>query len=120
MYGKQLPATGQVPPGPAVGPWDDIMCWFPAAGERQVPLKEADKVGHLKYHEPGSFGSKAIGSKTASLARPTMHMQRSTEPKRPTVRADDRARISPSRGCSGAGSSTAWHLLGTWVRGAAC
>jgi len=44
MYGNQLPASGQVPPSPAVGPWDDIMCWFPAAGERQVRLRVRVRV----------------------------------------------------------------------------
>ncbi len=72
MYGNQLPASGQVPPSPAVGPWDDIMCWFPRAGERQTPLHEGN-VGHLKYYEPGSFGNMQWqrSHPGAALARPT-------------------------------------------------
>ena len=57
MFGNQLPADGKVPngPNPPVGPWDDIMCWFPQAGERQMPLIETNQ-GYKKYNEPGSFG----------------------------------------------------------------
>ena len=40
MYGNQLPSSGVVPGPPAVGPWDDIMCWFPKAGERRVRRRD--------------------------------------------------------------------------------
>ena len=57
MYGNQLSELEQVPPSPAVGPWDDIMCWFPHAGERSFPMQEG-QFGHLKYNESGSFGAR--------------------------------------------------------------
>lgn len=55
MFGNQLPSDGQVPAAPTIGPWDDIMCWFPQAGERPMPLLEANQ-GYRKYSEAGSFG----------------------------------------------------------------
>lgn len=56
MYGNQLPVSGVVPKD-GIGPWDDIMCFFPEAQPRRVPLEQGI-FGHKKYWEPNSFGKK--------------------------------------------------------------
>lgn len=60
MHGNQLPSSGSIPGAPAVGPWDDIMCWFPQAGERSVPLYMGADTGHKKFNEPDSFGQRFL------------------------------------------------------------
>ena len=63
MYTNQLPSDGKVPEGAhLVGPWDDIMCWFPHAGERLTPLVESGAFGYMKYNETGSFGRNYLRS----------------------------------------------------------
>ena len=69
MYGNQLPSSGVVPGPPAVGPWDDIMCWFPKAGERRVPLEAGGNMGHAKFSEPGSFGQHFLQQQGRALPR---------------------------------------------------
>ena len=59
MHGNQMPASGVVP-GTGVGPWDDIMCWFPAARPRVAPLDQGGDFGFKKYNEPGSFGARFL------------------------------------------------------------
>ena len=58
MFGNQLDLGNPraVPGPPNVGPWDDIMCWFPQAGERAVPLDQGGSFGVKKFHEANSFG----------------------------------------------------------------
>ena len=58
MYDNQLPPSGVVPGAPLVGPWDDILCWFPHAAERAAPLDQGGPFGSKKYDEPGSFAER--------------------------------------------------------------